>query len=139
MQDREKKLSAKQVAAINELLANMPIGDIAEKLDIAPSTLWRWQQDKTFRAHYREARNALMEESDAILQRGAVRAAINLRLLQQDESLPASLRIALNVKVIELARQGRTTAEMQELQEKLEEMESAIETLAEPNRRLRAV
>ena len=87
------KLKPKQEEAILALLSNRTVEDAARAVNIAPRTLYRWQQDTVFDAAVRKARRAGYALSIARLQQASGVAVSVLLKVLADGATPASVKV----------------------------------------------
>jgi hypothetical protein len=78
MNGHGEKLSRKQEQAIAHLLTAPPLGEAAAPTGIGEPTLRRWLKQEVFRAAFRDARRAVVQQAIAQLQRTASQAVATL-------------------------------------------------------------
>lgn len=77
--EESDKLTRRQEAALIAMIegSSLSFSDIAKKISVNPSTLWRWRtRDENFIRRYRELRRGLVEHGIARMQ-GLMDAAID--------------------------------------------------------------
>src|SRR5262245_50527811 len=113
-----EKMSRKQEQAIAALLAEPTVERAAEKAGVAHRTLKGWLAQPGFKAAYRKARTAVMEEAVTCLQRSCMGAvqALNRNL---EEGLPAT-QVKAATAILDRAIRG---AEFLDLLDRIEELE----------------
>jgi len=117
------KLPIKQDEAIVALLASPSIEAAAQKVGIAPSTLFRWMQDDEFKVTYRKAKSAYVYQAITLLQQATTEAVSTLRAIMLDESKPASTRVASAKTILDTAIKA---VEFEDLVVRIEKIEKAI-------------
>lgn len=134
----KENLSTKQDKAIDLLLVHFSVARVAQELSIAPSTLWRWQQEPLFQQRYRIARRAVTERSGALLQQASQLAAQRLVQMINDDDVPISIQFAACCKVLEFAHRAE---ELTDLQASVEELRAMLSDSSPPasKKGLRAV
>src|ERR1035441_2827510 len=89
----EALLGRKQEAAIAALMTHRNTEEAARAVNIGRRTLSRWLQLPEFQAAYREARRAVVSQSDARLQQASGAAASTLLKIMVDASSPVMARV----------------------------------------------
>jgi Helix-turn-helix domain len=87
------KLKPKQEEAILALLSNRTVEEAARSINIAPRTLYRWQQDPVFDAAVRKARRAGYGQAIARLQQASGIAVSVLIKVLADAVTPAAVKV----------------------------------------------
>jgi DNA-binding MurR/RpiR family transcriptional regulator len=125
MNPSAEKLTPKQEAALLALLDNGTIEAAYKAAGISKATMWRFMQDANFQARYRASRRQLVETAIAQLQKHATTAARVLVNIAEDESAPASSRVAAAKTILDQSVSAIELMDLQERIEKLEELEAA--------------
>jgi DNA-binding MurR/RpiR family transcriptional regulator len=121
--------NAKHDAALSALLSSPTVREAAQKAKIGEATLWRYLREPGFREQYRDARRSLIEALQARLQARADGAAQALSDIAEDDTKPASARVAAARAIIESAIKLH---EQTELEERLKAIEAALEAQKGP-------
>ena len=124
------KLPIKQDEAIVALLASPSIEAAAQKVGIAPSTLFRWMQDDEFKVTYRKAKSAYVYQAITLLQQATTEAVSTLREIMLDESKPPSTRVASAKTILDTAIKA---VEIEELESRIKAIEKKIASNAGRN------
>jgi 1,6-anhydro-N-acetylmuramate kinase len=98
---------------------------------VPESTLRRWLREPAFSAAYRSLRRRVTEHANGILQQASEEAAARLVMMMRDESLPASIKLAATVQVLD-----RSAAS--EIEERIASLEESLESGTQKER-LRAI
>lgn len=115
-----QKLSKEQESLLVALLNSKTNDDAARVAGVARSTMYRWMNNPTFMAAYRNARRIVFDEAIAILQKGSRRAAhVFVERLESEREAVASGRA-----IFENIFKHR---EFVELEERFEQMEARME------------
>lgn len=117
------KLSHKQEEAIAALLRYPTLEEAAKAVGVAPSTIWRWLQDGSFRQAYEAARKQVLSRAIESLQaasEGAVATLVELK----DKATKESVRLNAAKALLDLAF---NTAALLEIEERLERLEELVE------------
>ena len=120
------KLNRKQEQAIAALLSASSIKAAAAICDMAEVTLWRWLQLSDFQTAYRAARRQIVERAVSELQAACGEAVETLKRNLHCENPAVEIRAAQII--LEQAIKG---VELVDLQERVEHLESLIETQEE--------
>src|SRR5262245_10795072 len=97
------KRTRKQEALISALLTAPSLATAAQHAGLSEVTAWRWLKDATFRAAYREARRAVVQQAITQVQQATGEAVETLRSVMQDAEAPASARVSAAKAVLETA------------------------------------
>jgi DNA-binding MurR/RpiR family transcriptional regulator len=97
------KLPHKQERAIVALIAAETVEKAAEQINVAPSTIYRWMQDKDFKNSYRNAKSELVTHAITRLQQISSESAETLREIMQDKEKPASARVTAARAILDTA------------------------------------
>jgi hypothetical protein len=98
------KLGRKQEAAIAALMTQRNTEEAARAVGIGRRTLNRWLQLPAFQAMYRDARRAVVSQSDARLQQASGAAASTLLKIMVDANAPVMARVRAARSVLEHAK-----------------------------------
>ncbi len=123
MNPSTEKLTLKQEAALLALLDNSTIEAAYKAAGISKATMWRFMQDANFQACYRASRRQLVETAIGQLQKHATTAARVLVTIAEDESAPASSRVAAAKTILD---QSVSAIELMDLQERIERLEELL-------------
>lgn len=120
MSGHGEKQSRKEDAAIAALLTCSTLAEAARAAGVSEATLRRWMHEPEFSAQYRKARQQVVQQSIAVLQR-ATSAAV--------ATLERNLGCAVPSVEVQAARvileQAFKAAELDDLMERVEELERA--------------
>jgi transposase-like protein len=96
----------KHIEAISVLLLCPTIAEAAKQLGIGDRTLRRWMRTEPFRSNYLEARQQVMTEAIASLQKAAAKAVESLvdKLNDPDES--SGIQVAAARAILEYSFRG---------------------------------
>ena len=100
------KFSRKKEEAIAALLSQRNVEEAARVAGIGTQTLIRWLKIPEFQTAYREARRAVVSQSNARLQQASSAAVSTLLKIMVDPSAPASARVRAADRILERAKQG---------------------------------
>jgi len=100
------KIRRKKEEAIAALLVQRNIEEAARAAGMGKRTLIRWLKLPEFQTAYREARRAVMSQSNARLQQASSAAVSTLVKIMVDVSAPASARVRAADRILERAKQG---------------------------------
>lgn len=117
-----KDFSAKQEKSLAALLTEKDLRSAAAKAGVSETTLWRWLKEDDFLAEYRRLRRDAVEQAAAQLQQASSEAVETLR-----KNLSCGNPTAENVAAKTILEQSIKTIEILDLQERLEQIENAIE------------
>ena len=118
------KLKPKQEEAILALLTNRTVEDAARAVNIAPRTLYRWQQDAVFDAAVRKARRAGYAQSIARLQQASGVAVSVLLKVLADGATPAAVKVRAVDSVLSHAAKA---IEIEDIEARVAALELAAE------------
>ena len=119
----DKKLTRRQEAGLQALLANPCVRDAAEAIGVAENTLHRWLGEKAFAAAYREARHQAMQHTLGHLQASSQVAVDTLKDVMKNPEAPASSRVSAARAVLDFATR---LAEVEQFEERLAVVEEAL-------------
>src|ERR1041385_2962644 len=102
----DSAMTPKQERAIIALLSEPTMAGAATAAGISEVTLWRWLQDKGFRAVYMEARRAAVQRAIARMQSATCEAVETLRAVMNDQTSKGSERVSAAKAIIEFAYKG---------------------------------
>jgi transposase-like protein len=98
MQGNRKELSRKQEAALAALCGgSLSLVDVAAKISVHPSTLWRWMKQPEFQSRYRDLRRANVERSISKMQGLMDEAIETLRRNLSSGNRPSEVRAAVSI------------------------------------------
>jgi hypothetical protein len=117
------KFPRKKNQTIIALLTHQTIGEAAQAVGIAESTLWRWTKDQDFQLAYREARNQVVQQATAQMQANMSEAVQTLRNIMNDQNAPASARVSAAKSMIEI---GLKAMEIEEIESRLAVLEKQV-------------
>lgn len=123
MTDETLKLPGKQERALAALLNNPTVRDAAAEAKVSEATLYRYMREATFAERLKEARRGAVEHLSARLQAKAADAAKVLSDIAEDDSKPASVRVAAARAIIEHTLKA---FELGDLAERLKVLEAAL-------------
>ena len=118
------KLPRKQGDAILALLSCKTMDDAAKKIEVAPSTLFRWLQDNAFRQQYQKAKSQCVSQAIARLQQASLEAVEVLQTVMADITTPPSVRVTASKTIIDSAIKG---VELEEIVLRTEKLEKLLE------------
>ena len=124
MTDETEKLPGKQERALAALLNNPTVRDAAAEAKVSEATLYRYMREATFAERLKEARRGAVEHLSARLQAKAADAARVLSDIAEDDSKPASVRVAAARAIIEHTLKA---FELGDLAERLKVLEATLE------------
>jgi hypothetical protein len=108
--------------AIQALLAEPKIESAAAAAGVSKRTLFRWLNDPDFSEAYREARERLLEDAVATLQRASTDAAECLHEIVRDKAALVYARLSASKTILELLFKFREL----EIGERLDAIEEQI-------------
>lgn len=123
----ESGKTRKREEAIAALLACSTIEAAAKAVGISEPTLLRWLKEEEFSAAYRAARRQSVNVAVTRLQQASSSAVETLVSIMQDAEKPGSVRLSAARSVLEFAIKA---GEMQELEERMQELEATLERMA---------
>lgn len=115
MQDYD--LPSEQIQALALLLAGKPVQQVAKAVGVNRSTVHSWLNTEAFRAAYRDARRAMLEQVVATMQLAAQEAADAVLAIMRDKKSPAATRLRAAQSIIE---QGVEQDKLDRILERLE-------------------
>jgi len=118
-----EKLTRKHEQAIAALLSASSIKAAAIEAGIGEATLWRWLQLPDFQTAYRAARRQIVERAVSELQAACGEAVETLKRNLHCENPAVEIRAAQII-----LEQGIKGVELMDLQERVERLESLLET-----------
>jgi hypothetical protein len=116
------KLSGKQEHALSALLTEATVEGAVVKAAMNVRTLFRWLNDPSFVAAYREARRQAVQRATGRLQQAASDAVTTLQDVMKDTAAPAPARVTAAKSVLELAVKA---IELEDLTARIEALEQA--------------
>ena len=117
------KLPRKQEEAITALLTTKTVEEAARAAGVAPSTLYRWLQDDTFKQQYQKAKSQCVSQAIARLQSTAFEAVETLAAIMRSIENPASSRVTAAKTIIDTAIKG---SEIDDLLARVEALEAEL-------------
>lgn len=124
MKGHGEKRTRKQEQFIAALLSQSTIEAAAKLVGIGDVTAWRWMKTPDFQAEYREARREAMKQTTSRLQMAAREAVDALREVQRSGE-SESARVSAARTILE---QSIKSADLEDVQARLEALEQAIKT-----------
>jgi AcrR family transcriptional regulator len=121
--DFDGKLTPIQERAIVSLLSHATMRTAAKAVGVDEATLWRWLQDKDFRATYRAVRRECVGQSIARLQQASTEAVNTLREIVKDKGQPAPARVSAAKAILEFSIKA---VEIEDMSERLAEVEAIL-------------
>ena len=118
-----EKLTRKHEQAIAALLSASSIKAAAIEAGIGEATLWRWLQLPDFQTAYRAARRQIVERAVSELEAACGEAVETLKRNLHCENPAVEIRAAQII-----LEQGIKGVELMDLQERVERLESLLET-----------
>jgi phage terminase small subunit len=118
----DNELTPRQIKAIAALLTGATMPEAARQAGIGERTLFRWQNDPTFKAELDRQRRQLAEQALSSLQGLTDRAVARLGRLIDSESESVALRACQFV-----LEQAREHIELHDLAERVADLESMTE------------
>lgn len=115
---RQSVLRPRQQRAIIALTTQPDLTRAAAAVGVAPSTLWRWLQQPTFRQAYNEARRGVVASAVARLQQLTGKAAATLEAVM-DSRAKASSKVTAARIVLEMALRA---GELEDLRHEVEDL-----------------
>ncbi len=116
---KARELTSRQLRAIPYLVAAKNQEEGRRQAGVSKRTLWRWRQDRAFKAELARQRNQVIEEAIEVLKSNMTRAAQTLVELLDDEN--PRLRRFVAIDIINLALKGKEILEIEERLQVLEE------------------
>jgi predicted DNA-binding protein (UPF0251 family) len=126
--DFEPRLSRKQEQAIIALLSNPTTKEAAAAVGVSETTLWRWLQNKDFRAAYIQRRRETVSLAIARLQQGTGDAVSVLNEIMLDKGAAITARVGAARTVIEYAIKA---VEFEDLAMRVADLERSIQAQKE--------
>ncbi len=131
MKGHGSKFGRKKEEAIAALLTQRNIEEAARVAGIGTQTLHRWLKVPEFEAAYREARRAVVSQSNARLQQACSAAVSTLVKIMVDPSAPSSTRVRAADRILGRAKQA---IEFDDIQARLDALERRAELANAPER-----
>jgi DNA-binding MurR/RpiR family transcriptional regulator len=125
MRDSAEKLPGRQEQALAALLNNPTVRDAAKAAQLSEATVYRYMREQPFAARLREARRGLVEQLTTRLQAKSDASAKVLTDIAEDDSKPASVRVAAAKAVIDYTLKA---FELGDLSERLKVLEATLES-----------
>lgn len=124
MRDTADKLPGRQEQALAALLSNPTVRDAAKAARLSEATIYRYMRERLFAERLRDARRGLVEQLTTRLQAKADASAKVLSDIAEDDSKPASVRVAAAKAVIDYTLKA---FELGDLNERLKVLEATLE------------
>lgn len=118
-----EKLSRNQEKAIAALLSNTSIPEAAKEAGIGERTLWRWLKIESFQGAYRKARQEVVRQAVAQVQKAMSEAVDTLRGVMSNSEAPASARVSAAKVIIDM---GIKAVEIEDLDARVTDIEKLI-------------
>ena len=118
------KYNHKWEFAIVGLLTKKDLQGAAEVAGVAVNTLLKWLQQEEFKSQYKQAKQEVMQQAIANLQKAAGEAVQVLRDVASDKDVSPSARVSAAKVILDGALKG---AEQENIIERIEELEKTIE------------
>ena len=112
----------RQEQALIALLEQPTIKEAAEASGISQPTLFRFLQDKDFRAEYHKAKKALLDAALGDLQKATGRAVAVLSEIMEDTEATPGARVSAAKAVLAFSIQ---VGQLEDILERLEKLEEA--------------
>jgi hypothetical protein len=125
------ELNNRQHQAIAALLSEPTVRNAAATCGLSEATLHRYLHDDAFIVALKDARHDAYGRAIDTLRGSALEAVEALRSVMKDNEAPASSRVSAARSVLDLAR----TADLEELTERLDELETRMSSGTDPHRR----
>jgi len=109
----DEELAPKKQAAILALLTAPSIEEASKSAGIGKRTLYRWLEFPDFNTAYRKAKRAAFSQALARLQQGASAAATTIIEIMADTTVATSTRLKAAECVLDHARSGIETEEIE--------------------------
>lgn len=119
-----EKASRKQDALICALLIEPTVEQAAKKVGIGTTTAFRWLQEPTFQAQYREARRMAVSQAISQLQQASTEAVATLRAIMEDEQAPPASRVTAARTVLDTSLKA---VELEDLAGRIEKLEQSLQ------------
>jgi uncharacterized protein YggE len=116
-------ITIKQEKAIVSLLNEATTKRAAKAAGVSEVTLWRWLQDKSFRAFYMEARRLAVQRAIARTQTATSEAVETLREVMKTAVANPSARVAAAKAIFDFAMKR---IELEDHERRLAEIEEAL-------------
>jgi hypothetical protein len=128
---QKDSLSRKQQAALLALMQQPSITRAAAQAGIGERSLQRWlSEDEAFKSEYLKLRREIVSNAILQLQKSTTAAVVCLLQIMRDEDAPASARVAAAREVL---TQSLRAVELEDLGQKITELEAQIEELGISN------
>jgi hypothetical protein len=116
-----EKLTTRQHQCLDALLSHPTIAHASKQVGVNERTVRRWlRDDADFKRAYLEARRAITYQAICVCQQYASHAAALLIKIASDEAQPGGARMAALTKVLDYAKEGLVSEDMQQRIEALE-------------------
>lgn len=121
-------LTDKQCRALEYLMTEPTLQDVARKTGVSRSQLYRWMtEDPVFVAAYRRAKGEALDRTLTRLSGISGRAVDVIAEVMDDPATPANVRLAAATKAIELQLKIREVADHEERLAELEDKLAAVQ------------
>ena len=115
---------SRKEAALIALLTQPTVKQAAEASGISQPSLFRFLQDKDFRAEYHKAKKALLDAALGDLQKATGRAVAVLSEIMEDTEATPGARVSAAKAVLSFSIQ---VGQLEDILERLEKVEAATE------------
>lgn len=100
------------------------ISQVAKRLKVNESTVFRMMQDESFKIKYRETRRQLLHNSISQLQSVSGEAVQTLRTIMNDAGVTPGVRVNAAKSILDIAIK---VTELDEITERIERIEQSIQ------------
>lgn len=114
----------KQEQLIIALMNEPTISQVAKRLKVNESTIFRMMQDESFKVKYREARRQLLYNSISQLQAISGEAVQTLRTIMNDGEVSPAVRVSAAKSILDMSLKA---AEVEEIAERVDRIEEEIQ------------
>ncbi len=118
-----RALPRKQAKAITALLNHRTVGEAAEAVGVAQSTLFRYMTDEKFQSYFRDAKRRVVNQAITHIQQISGQAVEALKNIMTDENMPASSRVTAARTVLDISVKA---VELENLTSRIEAIESVL-------------
>lgn len=118
-----EKLSKKKELAIAAILTCPTLKDAAKQIGISEPTLFRWLQRSDFQESLKQAKKQAVQQATSSLSQICHEAVHNLRKVMNDNTAPASSRVAAAKTVLDSGLRG---IELEDLDARLANLEQQL-------------
>jgi DNA-binding MurR/RpiR family transcriptional regulator len=118
------KLRQKKQLAISALIQNSSVKEAASAINVSESTIYRWLQDPSFLASFREAKKRIVEHAISRMQATCEKAVQVLDEVMGDPMTPASSRVTSAKIVLDMSLR---TVEIEDIENRIRVLEERAE------------